>query len=217
MAGMTDRWEFDESVAKRFDEEARKHIPHYEEVIQASLSIALDVFPDKKARVLDVGSALGHTLEVFRAAGFEDVHGVDNSAAMLAHSRVRDNLILSDSFPSDAGMFDVVTANWTLHFIRDASLRALYIHDISKSLSAEGVFILTDKMEATQDEYDGYHNFKRTMGLSDTEINEKARALEGVLIPFPVQWYEEILSQTGFRSVEVIDSQWCFNTFVCRR
>ncbi|MHB1086744.1 MAG: class I SAM-dependent methyltransferase [Minisyncoccota bacterium] len=203
-------WQFGEEVAARFDTEAHMHIPHYEEVIEKCVEIARTLPQD--ARIIDVGSATGYTLEKLREAGFGDVWGVDSSKAMLAHSRVKENLIESDVFPAHLGPFDLVLANWTLHFIED---RENYMRDIRSALKPGGTFIITDKMTSSSDVEAQYLDFKRARGLSEEAIAAKAAALEGVLTTRPSEWYVETLEKLGFQP-EVLDTSCGFTTILCR-
>lgn len=203
-------WQFGEEVAARFDTEAHMHIPHYEDVIEKCIEIAQTLPRD--ARIIDVGSATGYTLEKLRAAGFEDVWGVDSSKAMLARSRVKENLIESGVFPSHLGPFDLVLANWTLHFIED---REGYMRDIRSALKPGGIFILTDKMTSPPDVEAQYLNFKRANGLSEEAIAAKAAALEGILTTRPLEWYMQTLEKLDFQP-EILDTSCGFTTILCR-
>ena len=177
-------WTFNEETAVQFDTIARSSIPHYEEVIEKSLGIALALFPVRdQVKIIDVGSATGYTMARFRDAGFSQMYGVDDSPAMLRKSRVQEHLILSKAFPKDRGPYDMVLANWTLHFIRE---RKAYLQDIYDALAEDGVLLLTDKMQTSGFVHDRYHDFKRSMGLSEEHIAYKAAAIQGVLIPYPL-------------------------------
>jgi SAM-dependent methyltransferase len=177
--------------------------------------IAERSFADREAaRIIDVGSATGFTLMKLREAGFKTVNGVDSSLAMLDKSRIKENLIHSDVFPKSKGKYDLVLANWTLHFVKD---RKAYLQDIHDSLSEDGMFILSEKMSSSKFVHDRYHDFKRSMGVSDKEIEEKERSLRDVLIPYPLGWYLENLSAIGFIEIEIIDAAWCFKTLLCRK
>lgn len=208
---MAGDWQFDDDVAARFETEARMHIPNYEAVVQKCVDIALAAFPDRSAKVIDVGSATGYTMERLLAAGFSDVHGVDNSKAMIERSRLKDRVVHADTFPKDKASFDLVLANWTLHFIPE---RESYIKDIRMSLNDSGIFILTDKMASSPFVHEQYHNFKRSMGVSEQEIARKEASIKGVLEPRPLGWYQETLGKLGFRNVEVIDAPYCFATLI---
>ena len=209
------KWKFDKKVAEHFDEIALTNIPHYEEVVEKCLEIAKRAFPDKKrTKIIDVGSATGYTMRKFIDQGYVHVYGVDSSESMLDKSRVKKNLILSNSFPRNEGPFHLVLANWTLHFIQG---RERYISDISDSLKGGGILILSEKMSCSQLVHERYHDFKKSMGVSEKAIRTKERQLRGVLVPRPLEWYLKTLRKSGFKSIEIIDSAWCFNTLLCRK
>ncbi len=87
--------------------------------------------PQPGERVLDVGTGTGEVLrQLARHPGYREVIGVDSSAAMLA--RIPDlpagfSVRVADArglpFPHD--LFDVVTASYVLHVLRDADLPAV--------------------------------------------------------------------------------------------
>lgn len=132
---------------------------------------------------------------------------------MLARSFNQAILIESEKFPTEHGPFDVVIANWVLHFIKD---RKQYLEDIKKSLNPNGALILTEKVLGSQLANDLYHDFKRRNGMTEEQIEEKKQRLEGVLIPYPVDWYINELTAMGFQSVEVINVNTVFVTFLVR-
>lgn len=207
------QWKFDDIVASQFDVIARTHIPHYDEVIRKCVTIAESAFPDKlNSRIIDVGSATGYTMEQFKRSGYAHVFGVDNSPTMLERSRVKENLIRSDVFPKNGEPFHMVVANWTLHFIPD---RESYIRDIRESLIDNGILILSEKMNSSEFVHDRYHDFKRSMGVSDEAIREKEAAIKGILVPYSLDWYQGTLKKQGFSTIEIIDSSWCFKTLLC--
>lgn len=178
------------------------------------VEISRAAFPDlENTSVIDVGSATGYTMQQFKDAGYRRVHGVDNSPAMLAVSRVQENLIHAATFPKDRGPFQVILANWTLHFIDE---REKYLHDIFDGLGKDGIFILSEKMLTDALVHDRYHDFKRSQGMTEVEIRAKEEAIKGVLTPRPLGWYLETLKEAGFSKIEVINAHWCFNTLLCR-
>jgi SAM-dependent methyltransferase len=208
---LTGTWQFDEAVAARFDTEARTHIPHYEHVIGMCVDIATHSLKKETAQIIDVGSATGYTLEQLHKAGFQHVLGVESSPAMIRHSRMRDRVVCSDTLPEAQTPYDLVLANWTLHFVGE---RASYIRDIHEYLSDGGILILTDKMTSSPHVYEQYHDFKRMQGISEETIARKDAALAGVLTTFPLEWYQGTLHKAGFRDVRVIDTAYCFKTLI---
>ncbi len=209
------RWTFDATVAAEFDTIAQKHIPDYDRVIGRCVELAQACLKDNPAaKIIDVGSAKGRTLTRLYDAGFTHIYGVESSEHMIAASVFSDRIIHSEHFPLNRAPFDMVLANWTLHFIQD---RENYIQDIFKGLKPGGFFICSDRMLGSPISYQRYLDFKRSHGVSEEAIKAKAAALQGVLEPRPLVWYQTTLQQTGFTDIEVIDAAWCFNTIMCRK
>ena len=93
-------WVFDEAVAKRFQQEAKAHIPSYDTVIDKCIDFANKNLK-KNDKIIDVGSALGYTIKRFIDEGYTNVYGVDNSRAMIDNSLYPKLVTESDSFPKD--------------------------------------------------------------------------------------------------------------------
>lgn len=208
-------WLFDQDVAKKFNDIAQKHIPNYDMVIARCVELAKDLFKTKPAaRILDVGSARGKTVARLIEAGFANTYGVEASTHMVAVSDHRDRITHSDKFPTALAPFDMVMANWTLHFVKE---REEYMKAIFDGLSPGGMFILTDRMQGSLTSYNHYLDFKRSQGVTEAEITAKEASLKGVLEPRPLTWYLTTLQTIGFIEPEVIDAAWCFNTIMCRK
>lgn len=211
-AEKTSPWTFDEEVAKRFQQEANTHIPDYARVIDMCLSIVEHTFPEKSARIIDVGSALGFTIDKFIQAGYNQVCGLEISESMRNNSLHKDKVILSQKMPNE--QYEVVLANWTLHFILE---RREYLKDIFDRMSPGGILILSDKMSQPWPIKDLYYDWKRSNGVSQETISSKEQKLKGVLETKPLFWYLEILEKIGFREVECINSRFGFNTLICKK
>ena len=205
-------WKFDDEVAKRFQHEANTHIPDYERVIDMSLELISRAFSSKDIEIIDIGSALGFTVDKFLKAGYQNVSGVEVSESMKSNSLHQDKIFLSDRLPTK--MYDAVLANWTLHFVVS---RDEYIQDIYNNLTNNGVFILTDKMPQTAETKEMYYNWKRSNGVSQEVINLKEEKLKGVLETKPLTWYIELLTSIGFKDIEILNSRFNFTTLVCRK
>ena len=207
-------WVFDQNVANDFNEIANKNIPDYEQVITQCVQI-ISKIGIENPHIIDVGCATGNTLRHLYNAGFTRLTGVDSSEDMLRtiHLPIA-QLILSNNFPCDQGHYDVVLANWTLHFIKD---RKTYLTAIAESLSANGVLILTEKTQSSKVVQALYREFKRTNGLTNEEILIKEQQLEGVLTPYSVDWYLTLLPKLGFVEVEIINARYGFVSFLARK
>lgn len=210
--GMSPKWEFDESVAKRFQQEAEQHIPDYYRVIDLCLEYVSVAFNNNSIKIIDVGSALGCTLKKFIDSGYNNMYGVDSSQAMVNNSLYPERITLSENLPT--GPWDVVLANWTLHFVTN---RKEYLKRIYDEMSPNGLLILSDKMSYSVESIKLYHNFKRQNGVSDEIISAKEKSLAGVLTCKPLQWYLSTLKDIGFEDVEVINSKFMFNTISARK
>lgn len=206
-------WKFDAAVAERFQDEAVKHIPDYQRVIDLALDVTKTVFKENdKIKIVDVGSALGHTMQVFSDAGYKEVYGVDNSPEMVEHSVMKERVIISDNFPE--GTWNLVLLNWTLHFIRD---KEKYLIDIYNNMEVGGMLILSDKMEHTEIVEKLYHQFKRDNGVPSLEIEQKKNSLIGVMLTQSLTWYIHTLKKIGFADVQVINNKFMFNTIYARK
>ena len=158
-----------------------------------------------------MGSAVGTTLQALHQAGLHNLYGVDSSAEMLSRSFTEATLIQSERFPVEHGPFDVVIANWVLHFIQQ---REAYLRDIKDALSADGVLILTEKVSGSELANELYYDFKRANGVSEEEIEIKKQRLEGVLTTYPLSWYLDTLARLGFTQVDVINANTVFVTLL---
>jgi len=130
---------------------------------------------------------------------------------MLSRSFDKATLIESNHFPVEQAPFDIVIANWVLHFIKE---REAYLADIKRSLGPEGALILTEKVTASPLANELYHDFKRKNGMNEQQIEEKKQRLEGVLITQPVEWYLDKLNSIGFKRVEILNVNTVFVTFL---
>lgn len=201
-------WEFDKSVADRFQAEALCNIPDYDRIIDMCLDIANRKY-DQESVIVDVGSALGYTMAKFTDAGYINVHGVESSQAMIDAAEFSSSVILSDKFPSDFTC-DMVMANWTLHFVNE---RKEYIQAVYNALNVDGTFILSDKTPQTPTVKELYYDFKRKNGITDEYIYEKEQKLKGYMNLLPIEWYMETLRDIGFKNIQIINGRFGFITF----
>ena len=51
----------------------------------------------------------------------------------------------------------------------------------------------------------------------EQEIQNKAQGVQGVLVPFPIEWYLNVLKETGFKDVSIIDAHFSFVTFYAKK
>jgi len=205
-------WQFDNELALRFQKEAETNIPDYERVIDLCIDIANLKF-NKESTIVDVGSALGYTIDKFNQNGYSYVYGVESSQAMIDNSKQQAYIKLSDTFPTEWNP-DFVMANWTLHFVDE---RKQYIDAIYNSLTENGALVITDKTTQTAEVKELYYNFKRNNGVSNEYIYEKEQKLKGYMNLLPVEWYMNTLKEVGFKNIQIINAKLGFITFYAEK
>jgi 2-polyprenyl-3-methyl-5-hydroxy-6-metoxy-1,4-benzoquinol methylase len=203
------QWQFDQAVAERFPTEAKQHIPDYHRVIDLCVDIAQTQVLAHES-IIDVGSALGYTLDRLHSAGFKNIYGVESSDVMIANSSHPERIVHSRTFP--AGEFRMVLINWTLHFIQD---KISYLESVYHGLSADGLLVLTDKTVQSDVTKRLYYKFKLDNGVTQSYIDLKEQQLQGVMLNETPEWYIQQLGRLGFRSIEIVNSRLGFVTFYC--
>jgi len=207
------QWRFDSRIAEIFVDHARQHIPGYERVINKSVDFLRRTLEPTDA-IIDIGCATGHTLKKLSVAGFTNLHGVDNSASMLAHVPADLATLTCSNWLPMHPKYQAVIMNWTLHFVRD---KVRYLRDIHTQLEPGGYLILSDKTYNQGTFLDLYHDYKRSQGVSDQEVAEKAAAVKDVMFIDDQSWYISTLADLGFCDITIIDADWCFTSFLARR
>lgn len=207
---MNNDWNFDESVADRFHNEATSHIPSYELVIEKSLNLA-NLVCSKSDTIIDVGSAIGYTVKKFIENGFINTYGVESSPAMINKSFYPNMIIHSNSLPNKN--YNFVMMNWTLHFILD---KLNYLRDIHNHLLNDGHFILTDKLSQSEEVKTLYYDFKLHNKVSMEYILEKENKLKNIMFCHTLDYYTKMFEQVGF-NYEILHGDLGFVTFLCRK
>ena len=123
-----------------------------------------------------------------------------------------------DFLDYDFGKNRLISANYTIQFIRPIKREKL-ISKIYNSLEDNGIFLMSEKLISEDKKLnkiliDEYYNYKKEKGYSEYEIAKKREALENVLIPYSELENREMLSDAGFKHIEII-FRWCnFATFI---
>lgn len=209
------QWSFDNKISQYFEQHARQHIPRYDEIIDQCVTICQRKL-DRASKILDVGSATGETIRRLHAGGFDNLVGVESSKSML--DKVRDNnlanWIHSNQFPDQHAPYQAVLCNWTLHFIKN---KLEYLAKIYQGLDNSGFLILTDKTSNSGLELELYHDFKRSMGVSESDIANKAHSVKDIMFINSPTWYMSALTDIGFSDIKIINASPCFTTFMATK
>lgn len=217
-ASMDDRWEFNEEVARVFDEMLARSIPQYQAMRDTVFRLG-SRFVRPGTIVLDLGCSRGEALAPFVQA-FADTAsfvGCEVSPPMVAACRDRFStdvaagrvsiveLDLRERFPIVGGA-SVVLSVLTLQFV-PVNYRQQILARAYDALVPGGALLLVEKVlgsSAPIDQLmvDEYHADKRRAGYTEEEVERKRLSLEGVLVPLTARWNEEILAGAGFREVD---------------
>ena len=226
---MTEKFEFNESVARVFDDMLARSVPMYRECLETTVQWCVR-FARKGSNIYDLGCSTGTFLSglASRLPAHADIRliGVDNSAPMLKKARQKLapsplswNLIEAD-LQSDFSLSNasVVVMNYTLQFI-PPERRLEVVHKILEGLNPGGLLLMIEKVTSDQPRLDEaytdfHHQFKETQGYSKLEIARKREALENVLTPRTVGENIDLLLKAGYASAEVFFKWNNFSGFV---
>lgn len=226
------KFEFNEPVARVFDDMLERSVPFYKECQQMVVDLALN-FAQKDSALYDLGCSTGTLLrQLVRAippAKKNRFVGLDNSEAMLkkARSKLKGHLkrceLIAANLESDFELADasVVVMNYTLQFIPPRR-RAAMLKKIYKGLRPGGGLILIEKVRGESDPLNNlfieqYHDYKRQRGYSKLEISRKREALEKVLTPLKPGKNLDLLADAGFRQVDIFFKWFNFAGFLAVR
>jgi tRNA (cmo5U34)-methyltransferase len=210
-------FEFNEEVAKVFDDMLVRSVPLYQESIKRQSQLALE-FYQAGSRIYDLGCSHGNLgqmiLDRFRTRRFSMV-AVDSSLPMIKKYKTRLEVMpdasaiklvcgfLEDILIQNAS---VVLINLTLQFLKPEKREDL-ITRIYQGMNPGGILLLTEKtihpvprMDALQ--IQAYKAFKLENGYSELEISQKREALEKVLLPDSLEIHRQRLLNAGFSIVE---------------
>ncbi|MFI4912872.1 MAG: carboxy-S-adenosyl-L-methionine synthase CmoA [Sedimentisphaeraceae bacterium JB056] len=215
---------FDEKVVAVFDDMIRRSVPGYGAAIAMTMVFA-EQYAQAGSNCYDLGCSLGtSTLAMRKGMTKPDckIVAVDNSPAMIERCKeivaqdLRDvpvEVTLGDIQDIEIERASLVVLNYTLQFLPPTARDAM-IQKIFDGMLPGGCLLLSEKIafndEAEQKfQIDMHHNFKRLNGYSATEISQKRKSIENVLIPDTLNKHRERLEMCGFENITL----WfqCFN------
>ena len=210
MAGV--KWEFNAQVTEVFDDMLARSIPDYEGMRRITTELATR-FAQEGTSIVDLGCSRGAALKpIMKALENLDVRymGLEISDPMFRAAKkeiptadVR-KFDLREGYPKVIS--SVTLSILTLQFI-PIEYRQRIIQDVYDSLTPNGVFIFVEKILGADSYADNvfvntYLNRKGNNGYTQEQINNKRKALEGVLVPVTDKWNKELLTDAGFKHVD---------------
>lgn len=225
-------WEFDQNVVDTFDEHVSKSVPGYE-VGHKIVTGLTDYFVSNSSKVYEIGCSTGTLLAKIAEAcvGKNNVEfmGIDVSDAMISAANEKYGKL---HLPNDNSLnFEVgdiinfklekssfIVCYYTVQFIHPA-VRQQVIDKIYENLDWGGAFVLFEKVRGSdarfQDILTGlYHDYKMSVGYSSDEVVAKSQSLRGVMEPFSHKGNTDLLKRAGFKDIEVVFKDICFQGFL---
>jgi tRNA (cmo5U34)-methyltransferase len=212
------RWEFDDDVARVFDDMLARSIPELA-VLRGLVFDTGRRYVVPSTAVVDLGCSRGESLAPFLAAFGDGIRavGVETSPAMLAAYRARFAAEIAagttEVLDLDLGVaYPDVTASLTLCVLTlqfvPVEARARVMRDAFASTVPGGAFVLAEKVRGATPELDAqwteqYEAMKRANGYTQEAIDRKRLSLEGVLVPLTERENTALLHDAGFAVVEM--------------
>jgi tRNA (cmo5U34)-methyltransferase len=219
------KWQFDADVTACFTDMLLRSIPQLDVMRKAVFTLGCS-FVHPGDHILDLGCSLGDSLEPFirKYGAYCTYTGIEVSAPMReqAQARFQDRHV-SDAYGASGKVtiaildLDLRThypdtpsqltlAILTLMFI-PLEHRMQVLRRMWQQTKPGGACLIVEKIlgqtaEVAQLFIDEYHSFKQRSGYTREEIDRKALALEGVLVPMTAAWNEDALHSAGFQQVE---------------
>ncbi len=206
------KFTFNQKVVDVFDDMVLRSVPGYKQMIEL-IGLAGRTYPIKNSNIYDLGCSTGAaTLSIASNLRLESVKifSIDNSQEMLDQcsknlSSIEANIqyICDDINHIHFENASLIVLNLTLQFISPEK-RLDLIKRIYDSLLPEGALIISEKIIHENEEINKslvslHESFKKENGYSDTEIAQKRRAIEDVLIPESINQHLERFQKVGFQ------------------
>ena len=206
------KFTFDQKVVDVFDDMVLRSVPGYKQMIEL-IGLAGRTYPVVNSNVYDLGCSTGAvTLSIasnLKSASVK-IFSIDNSKEMieqcsknLSGTEANIKYICDDIEKIQLDNASLIVLNLTLQFI-NPQYRSDLIKRIFKSLLPGGALIISEKIINENEEINKslislHESFKRENGYSETEIAQKRKAIEDVLIPESIEQHLKRLSDAGFK------------------
>ena len=214
-----DNWEFDEDVAKCFDNMLERSIPMYQEMRKLCHKLGRN-FVQPHNSIIDLGASRGEALRPFieddTANKFMAVEISEPMRTVMQdlyrhNPKVRisdmdlrklDQNVGTLSSHSISLAMSILTIQFTPIEYRQQIMQAIY-----DMLEPGGAFLFVEKVIGNTASLDRmfvqeYYDMKNQNGYSYEDIQRKRSSLEGVLVPVTASWNEDMLKNAGFRQVD---------------
>lgn len=208
----TSKWEFDDDVAKCFDDMLERSIPNYETMRELVYNVGKH-YVSKGKTVMDIGCSNGNAALPFVKEFDNPFCLIDVSEPMLDLCRrgFKDypnvkviNYDLRNGVPAQncCLVLSILTVQFTPIEYRQKILKSIY-----NALQPGGALIYVEKLLGSSFDIDTvlvgeYYDLKREHAYTNEQIAAKRKSLEGVLVPVTEEWNIDLLRGAGFGKIE---------------
>lgn len=205
------KWEFDDDVARCFDNMLQRSIPDYENMRHLVYSIGRHFV--KGGTIMDIGCSNGNAVLPFVKEYKNPFMLIDVSESFLDLCRQGFknypnvkimNHDLRNGVPSVSSclILSILTVQFT-----PIEYRQKIINSVYESLQPGGAFIMVEKLLGSSFDIDTvlvdeYYEMKSEHQYTQEQIQSKRKSLEGVLVPVTEQWNMDLLRSAGFQKIE---------------
>jgi len=206
------KFTFDQKVVDVFDDMVLRSVPGYKQMIEL-IGLAGREYPVINSNVYDLGCSTGAvSMSIASNLRSESVKifSIDNSQEMLdqcsknlSGTEANIQYICDDIENIQFENASLIVLNLTLQFI-NPQYRSDLVKRMFNGLLPGGALIISEKIIHENEEINKslislHESFKRENGYSKTEIAQKRKAIEGVLIPESIEQHLKRLSEVGFK------------------
>ncbi len=220
-------WDFKELNPDNFEKHVNKSVPSYS-YGHKLITLLSDYFVSEDSVICDIGCSSGNLiskLSKFHAKknnlkfyGIEPAKNFKkkflentfvNNTTKHSYEFINKEVQLYDFIKNDLSI-----SYYTMQFIRPM-FRQEIIDKIYDSLNWGGGFFFFEKVRGSDARFQDmlnsiYFEYKQDMGFSNEEILNKMMALKGILEPFSSNENQSFLKRAGFKDIEIIFKNLCF-------
>jgi len=206
------KFTFDKKVVDVFDDMVLRSVPGYKQMIEL-IGLAGRTYPVINSNVYDLGCSTGAaTLSIASNLRSESIQifSIDNSQEMinqcsknLSSTEANIQYICDDIQNIQFENASLIVLNLTLQFIKPEK-RSKLVKRMYDGLLPGGALIISEKIIHSNEEINQslislHESFKRENGYSETEIAQKRKAIEEVLVPESIAQHLRRFNDAGFK------------------
>lgn len=219
-------WDFKQLNTDSFEKHINKSVPSYSYGHQI-ITFLSDYFISHNSIIYDVGCSSGNLISKLSSyqsqknnlefIGLEPAKNFKKK--FIENTTICENNHKYEFISEEVQLYnfkkcDLIISYYTMQFLRPM-FRQEVIDKIYESLNWGGGFFFFEKVRGSDARFQDmlnsiYFEYKQEMGFSNEEILNKMMSLKGVLEPFSSNENQNFLKRAGFKDIELIFKNLCF-------